>query len=206
MRKKNENYFNTFINLAEYSCKAANLLYDILNNFDADQLQSKMKEMHTIEHSGDEARHEMIKKLAKEFITPIEREDIVAMADFIDTVTDTIEDVLIRMYMYNIRAVKEYALKMINIIVKCCNSMKLALNEFVDFRKSHKLYELIVEINRLEEEGDVLFTEATRDLYVNCTDYEELIAWDTMYHYLEKCCDACEDVADIIESIVMKNS
>lgn len=70
-----------------------------MNNFDADQLQNKMKEMHVIEHGGDEARHEMIKKLAKEFITPIEREDVVSMADFIDTVTDTIEDVLIRMYI-----------------------------------------------------------------------------------------------------------
>ncbi|WP_148218482.1 DUF47 domain-containing protein [Thermosediminibacter oceani] len=68
------------------------------------------------------------------------------------------------------------------------------------------MHELIVEINRLEEEGDAIYTEATRDLFVNCTDYKELLAWDTTYHYLEKCCDACEAVADIIENVIMKNT
>lgn len=192
--------------LVGYSCKAAELLKEILNDFDSEMLPQKMKEMHEIEHSGDEARHRMIRRLAKEFITPIEREDIMAMADSIDTVTDTIEDVLMRMYMYNISQVTEHALKMTDVIVKCCNTLKIALNEFNNFRKSTKLHELVVEVNRLEEEGDVLFMEATRKLYVECKDYRELAAWDTTYHYLEKCCDSCEDVANAIESVIMKNS
>jgi predicted phosphate transport protein (TIGR00153 family) len=205
-RKKGETYFDTFVELVGYSCKAAELLKEILNDFDSEMLPQKMKEMHEIEHSGDEARHRMIRRLAKEFITPIEREDIMAMADSIDTVTDTIEDVLMRMYMYNISQVTEHALKMTDVIVKCCNTLKTALNEFNNFRKSTKLHELVVEVNRLEEEGDVLFMEATRKLYVECKDYRELAAWDTTYHYLEKCCDSCEDVANAIESVIMKNS
>jgi len=205
-RKKGETYFDTFVELVGYSCKAAELLKEILNDFDSEMLPQKMKEMHEIEHSGDEARHRMIRRLAKEFITPIEREDIMAMADSIDTVTDTIEDVLMRMYMYNISQVTEHALKMTDVIVKCCNTLKIALNEFNNFRKSTKLHELVVEVNRLEEEGDVLFMEATRKLYVECKDYRELAAWDTTYHYLEKCCDSCEDVANAIESVIMKNS
>jgi hypothetical protein len=205
-RKKGENYFDTFVELAGYSCKAADLLKNIMNNYNADILPQKMKEMHDIEHSGDEARHKMIRKLSREFITPIEREDIMAMADSIDTVTDTIEDVLMRMYMYNIKSVTDFALKMTEVIVKCCNSLKTALDEFYNFRKSTKLHDLVIEVNRLEEEGDVLFKEATRKLYVECQDYKELAAWDTTYHYLEKCCDACEDVANAIENVIMKNS
>lgn len=206
-RKKNVNYyFETFVELVGYSCKAADLLDSIMNNYDAEKIRDRMKEMHTIEHTGDEARHRMIRKLAREFITPIEREDIMAMADAIDTLTDTIEDVLMRMYMYNIKEVKEYALKMTKVTVKCCHLLKNALDEFHNFRKSNKLHELIIEINRLEEEGDALYTEATRNLYVNCTDYKELVAWDTTYHYLEKCCDACEGVTDVIENVIMKNS
>jgi len=116
-RKNDVNYFNTFVELAEYSCRAAELLNKILNNFKEDELQEKMKEMHEIEHAGDEARHIMIRKLAKEFITPIEREDIMAMADSIDNVTDTIEDVLLRMYMFNITSVRDYALKMTEVVV-----------------------------------------------------------------------------------------
>lgn len=199
-------YFETFVEMVDYSLKAAELLSDIINNYNAEKLHDRIAEMHAIEHTGDEARHRMIKKLAKEFITPIEREDIMAMADAIDTVTDTIEDVLMRMYMFNIKDVKEFALRMIQIIVKACNLLKEALNDFHNFRKSNKLHELIVEINRLEEEGDALYTEATRSLYVNCKDFKELLAWDTIYHYLEKCCDSCEEVADVMENIVMKNS
>ena len=205
-RKKDENYFNTFVELVEYSCKAADLLNEIMNNYDKINLQEKMSEMHEIEHSGDTARHLMIKKLAKEFITPIEREDIMAMGDAIDNVTDTIEDVLMRMYMYNIKSVRDDALKMTDIIVKCCNSLKTALSEFYNFRKSQNLHKMIVDINHFEEEGDKLFTEATRHLYVSCDDFIELTGWDQVFYYLESCCDACEDVSDVIESVMMKNS
>ena len=204
--KKGVNYFDTFVELTGYSCQAADLLNEIMHNFNPDHLKAKMEEMHVIEHSGDEARHAMVKKLAREFITPIEREDIMAMADSIDNVTDTIEDVLMRMYMFNVRHIREHGIKMTEVIVKCCNASKLALNEFYNFRKSQDLHKLIVEINCLEEEGDRLFTEATRDLYVNCRDYLEVAAWDQTFHYLEKCCDACEDVAEVIESVMMKNS
>ena len=205
-RKKDSYYFDTFVELVNYSCQAANLLNQIMNNFKAEELPEKMKEMHEIEHSGDQARHVMIRKLAKEFITPIEREDIMALADAIDNVTDAIEDVVMRMYMYNITSIRPQAVKMTEIIVKCCNSLKTALGEFINFRKSQNLHQFIIEVNQLEEEGDRLFTEATRDLYCNCNDFREVAAWDTTFHYLEKCCDACEDVADAIENVIMKNS
>ncbi|HOJ80583.1 MAG TPA: DUF47 family protein [Clostridiales bacterium] len=205
-RNKGQTYFDAFVELVGYSCKAAGLLKEILNKYNAEQLPGKMKEMHEIEHGGDQARHRMIQKLAREFITPIDREDIMALADSIDTVTDTIEDVLMRMYMFNIGKVTEHALKMTEVIVKCCNALKTALDEFYNFRKSAKLHDLVVEVNRLEEDGDALYMEATRKLYVECDNYKELAAWDTIYHYLEKCCDSCEDVADAIESVIMKNS
>jgi len=205
-RKKDMNYFDAFVELVGYSCKAAQLLNDIMNDFNADELSAKMKEMHAIEHSGDEARHAIVKRLAREFITPIEREDIMAMTDAIDNVTDTIEDVLMRMYMYNVTSIREHAVRMTEVIVKCCNSLKEALDEFYNYRKSKKLHELIIEINRLEEVGDSLFTEATRDLYCNCNDSKEVAAWDIVFYYLEKCCDSCEDVADVIENVIMKNS
>ncbi|MDF3000205.1 MAG: hypothetical protein K0Q48_324 [Bacillota bacterium] len=204
--KKDDNYFSTFVELVNYSCQAANLLSEIMHNFNPDELEEKMKEMHNIEHAGDVERHIMMKKLAKEFITPIEREDIVAMADAIDNVTDAIEDVLMRMYMFNIRSMREDSLKMAEIIVKCCEALREALVEFHNFRKSHTLHGLIVEINRMEEEGDQLFTKATRNLYVQGKDPLEVYGWGRTLHYMEICCDACEDVADVIESVMMKNS
>lgn len=205
-RKKDEYYYDTFVELVDYSCKAADLLNKIMNNFKANELVSKVKEMHTIEHGGDEARHVMTKKLVKEFITPIEREDIMELANAIDNVTDAIEDVVLRMYMFNVTNIRPYALKMTGIIVKCCDSLKVAMSEFHNFRKSKTLHDLIIDVNHLEEDGDKLYTEAMRDLYVNCNDFKELSAWESTFHFLEKCCDACEDVANVIEDIIMKNS
>jgi len=205
--KKNVNYyFETFIEMIDYSLKAADLLNSVMSDFKRQDISDKIKEMHHIEHSADEVRHKMIQKLAREFITPIEREDIMALANAIDTLTDTIEDVLIRIYMYNIQEINEYAIMMVKVVVKACHLLKEAFKEFPNFRKSEKLHHLIVEVNKLEEEGDALYTEATRNIYVTCNDYKELMGWDTTYHYLEKCCDACEDVADVIENIVMKNT
>ncbi len=205
-RKKDEYYYDTFVELVDYSCKAAGLLNQIMNHFKADELVKRLEEMHSIEHGGDEARHVMTKKLAKEFITPIEREDIMALANSIDNVTDAIEDVVLRMYMFNVTNIRPYALKMTEVIVKCCDSLKVALGEFHNFRKSKTLHDLIVEVNHLEEDGDKYYTEAMRDLYVNCNDFKEVAAWESTFHFLEKCCDACEDVANAIEDVIMKNS
>lgn len=205
-RKKDYNYYESFVTLSEFSVKAAELLDSIMKNYNVDELESKMKEMHEIEHSGDLARHAMVERLSKEFITPIEREDIMSLADSIDDVTDKIEDVLMRMYMFNVTKVRDHGIKMAEIIVKCCNALKDALVEFHNFRKSQNLHELLVKVNVLEEEGDKLYMEATRDLCVNCSDLLEVIAWEKIFYYLESCCDACEDVANVIEIVIMKNS
>jgi uncharacterized protein Yka (UPF0111/DUF47 family) len=184
-RNKSESYYDTFVDLVSYSCQAAELLSEIMHNFEPDKLQEQMKKMHAIEHSGDTERHQMIRRLAREFITPIEREDIMDLGDAIDTVTDTIEDVLMRLYMCNVRSIRPYALRMAQVITRCSCALKRALDEFHNFRKSQALHTLIVDINRLEEEGDQLFTEAMRDLYANCPDLREVIAWDQIFFYLE---------------------
>jgi len=206
VRKKGENYFDIFVELVQYSRNAAVLLNEIVNDFKSVDLEEKMIQMHNIEHAGDVGRHRMMKKLAREFITPIEREDIVAMADAIDNVTDTIEDVMLRLYMFNFSAMREDAVKMAGIIVKCCDALKEALQEFGNFRKSQTIHKLIVEINHFEEEGDTLFGNATRNLFINEKSPIEILAWKETLDYMEKCCDACEDVADVIESVMMKNS
>jgi predicted phosphate transport protein (TIGR00153 family) len=166
-----------------------------------------MEKMHAIEQDGDVARHSMTKKLAKEFITPIEREDIMQMSESIDTVTDRIEDVLLRLYMFNIPTVREDALRIADVIVKCATALKEALEEFPNFRKSKTIQEKIIEVNHLEEEGDRLYTEAVRNVFVDdALSPLEATSWHNVFHYMEEVCDACEDVADVIEGVMMKNS
>ena len=205
-KKKNFNYFEALVAFTNYSCNAADLLNSILHNYDPTKLEEQMKEMHEIEHAGDLAKHNMVSHLTKEFITPIDREDISTMSQEIDNVTDTIEDVLMQLYMYNIQTIRPEALEFSDNIVACCRALKTAMEDFHNFKKSKNVIENIININNMEEIGDQIYTRALRNLYTTCKDPVEIMAWTKNFDYLEKCCDACEDVSDIMESIIMKNS
>ena len=207
MSKKSDSYyFQNFIECVECGCQAAKMLEDNLNHFDTGLLQDKLDELHRIEHDADKKKHEMMAVLVKAFITPIEREDIILLSQSIDEVTDKIEDVLIRIYINNVQQIRPEALAFIKVIIRCCEALKEDMEEFADFRKSKTLHGLIIEINALEEEGDRLFIESMRRLHAEVTDPIEIIAWREIYVYLEKCCDACEHVADVVESVIMKNT
>ena len=207
MSKKSDSYyFQNFIECVECGCQAAKMLEDNLNHFDTGLLQDKLDELHRIEHDADKKKHEMMAVLVKAFITPIEREDIILLSQSIDEVTDKIEDVLIRIYINNVQQIRPEALAFIKVIIRCCEALKEVMEEFADFRKSKTLHGLIIEINALEEEGDRLFIESMRKLHAEVTDPIEIIGWREIYVYLEKCCDACEHVADVVESVIMKNT
>lgn len=207
MSKKSDSYyFQNFIECVECGCQAAKMLEDNLNHFDTGLLQDKLDELHRIEHDADKKKQEMMAVLVKAFITPIEREDIILLSQSIDEVTDKIEDVLIRIYINNVQQIRPEALAFIKVIIRCCEALKEVMEEFADFRKSKTLHGLIIEINALEEEGDRLFIESMRKLHAEVTDPIEIIAWREIYVYLEKCCDACEHVADVVESVIMKNT
>jgi predicted phosphate transport protein (TIGR00153 family) len=207
MARKNEfDYYRMFTRAAEYSAQAADILHNTLQNYDPDTLNDKMKEMHAVEHAADIAKHEMNRALARAFITPIEREDIMLLTQELDDVTDAIEDVLIRLYMFNVLSIRDEALEFSKMIFRCCEAMEEMLREFRNFRKSDSISKNIIEINRLEEEADALYTKSVRRLYLGSKDPVELMVWREIFDRMEKCCDTCEHVANLVESIIMKNS
>ena len=206
MSKKDSFFFENFVESAEVSCEAARALKEILLNFDADTLEQKMKELHEIEHKGDSKRHEVTKAIVRAFITPIEREDILKLSQNIDDVTDVVEEILIRIYMNNVTDIRPDALEFVDIVIACCDAMKEMLEEFPNFKKSKKLHEMIIKINRLEEDGDDLYVKCMRRLHTTETDPLVILAWREVYEFFEKCCDTCENVADIIESIAIGNT
>jgi len=207
MAKKSDNYyFENFIQCVECGCQAAMMLEENLANFDVNRLSENLDELHKIEHDADKKKHEMMGVLVKAFITPIEREDIILLSQCIDEVTDQIEDVLIRIYINNVHTIRPEALQFTKVIIRCCKVLKEIMEEFANFKKSKTLHGLIIEINALEEEGDRLFIDSMRRLHTEGTDPLEIIAWREIYNFLEKCCDACEHVADAVESVIMKNT
>lgn len=205
-RKNDAFYFEAFSACADYSCQAAKLLSDIMHNFDPDRMEEALTAMHDIEQAGDEKKHEIFDALITAFVTPIEREDIAELSEYLDTLTDRIEGVLHRLYFNNIREMREDALKMVEIVVRGCETMRLLVRELEQFKKSKNLRTYVVELNTIEEEADALYMQAMRKLHTTCTDPIIVFTWHETYSFLEYCVDYCEHVADTISNIVMKNS
>ena len=205
-KKDNNYYFDVFATGLSYANDAASLLLNIFENFDASNIKAKLDEMHTIEHTADGVKHEMMERLVKEFLPPIEREDIVELAHTIDEVTDLIEEVLLRVYMYNVISLRPDVIEFAKLITRCCADLKEMSAELPNYRKSTLLLDKIKEVNSLEEEGDRLYVEATRRLYTEEKDPIAVHVWANIYDRLEKCCDGCEKVVDMVELVIMKNS
>lgn len=206
MRKKDTDYFEYFRRSAEYAVNAANFLDEILKSFRQSSFQAQFEKMHEIEHAADANRHEMTEKLSKEFLPPIEREDIVALAQELDNVVDTIDEFAQFLYMFNISEIRPDALVFSELIIRSCNALLVAVTEFRSFRKSKTLKEMLIEVNTLESEGDALYSESVRRLFLEGADAQTTMVWVRLFDALEECLDACENAVDIIESVIMKNS
>lgn len=205
-KKQDSYYFQNFIACAGLSCQAAQLLKQAFGDFQPDKLTERMDQIHAVEHEADRKKHDLLNTLVKAFITPIEREDIILLSQNIDEVTDKIEDVLLRVYCNNVQKIRPEALELSRLVIRCCEEAKLMAQEFADFKRSKGLRDHIIRINTLEEEADQQFINSMRTLHTTCTDPIEIIVWREIFLYLEKCVDACEHVADTVESVVMKNS
>lgn len=206
MAKKQNEYFDCFCRLVDYSCQAADYLHDCMTHFNPATIGQQMTEIHEIEHEADDEKHRMMERLVKEFITPIEREDIIQLAQEIDEVTDRIEDVLMRVYMYNFHTIRAEMLAFTELISRCCCALKKSVEEFPAYRKSKVIHQYLVDVNTLEEEGDRLYVSSVRGLYKEGGAGALVGAWTNTFDCLERCCDACEHVANVIESVIMKNT
>ena len=205
-KKQDAFYFETFIACARDALQEARLLKEALTDFAPDRIYDRLQQLHAIEHRADEKKHQITDRLAKAFITPIEREDIILLSQNIDEITDKLEDVLIRVYINNVTAILPGAIELLDVVIQCCEEVCALLEDFADFRRSKTLKDRIIRINALEEEADHLFVTGMRRLHTESRDALHIVAWREIYDYLEKCADACEHVADGVESVVMKNS
>lgn len=206
MAKKKNNYYQMFVDIAEDAIKAAQYLEKTVKDFNPAKTEKMAKSMHEIEHGADLKKHELMKTLADEFMTPIEREDIVTLAWELDDVLDYIEEVFQLFFMFNIQEMRPQAIDFADLIVRATKAMKICFDEFHNFRRSQTIGGKIIEVNVVEELGDVLYIKAMRDLYTKEKDPVKVNTWGIIFDKLEKTCDRCEHVADTIESVIMKNT
>lgn len=205
MKKEKFNYFDEFIKGANYSLQSIELLNEILKNFDKISLGENITKMHTIEHKADEEKHALTNFLLKDFLPPIEREDIVTLSHKIDNLTDNIEEILINIDILNVTVLRPEVSELTDLLLNCCKTTTDLIVEFKNFKKNSKLENKIIEINHLEEDGDSLYSKYMRNLYKEQNPIEILV-WTQIFNCFENCFDACEQIADCVENTVLKNS
>jgi predicted phosphate transport protein (TIGR00153 family) len=205
---KKFDYFATLENQADFAVQEAELLLHIMKNFDPHKMPEWLAQMHDLENAADAQIHEVYKHLATEFITPIDREDILLMAQKLDDIVDSIEDVLIQMHMFNVLELHKSALSFAELVLASAQALKRALAEFQTFKKANsQIKDHIVEVNDIEEEADHLYATAMHELYRdNTSNPLYIMIWGNLFGQLELSVDSCEIVADNLDTIILKNS
>ena len=150
-------------------------------------------------------KHEIMAQLNKSFITPIDREDINLIARVLDNIVDEIESTAHRFLMFNVTTIRDDVLEIASAIVEGTNELLNVMLELKNMKKSKNLIDKIIEVNRIENVGDTLYRKAMTNLFQSEKDAIEVIKWKEIYQYMEHTLDACEDVANIVEGVVMKN-
>lgn len=206
MAKGDKFYYENLAVSAAFSKTAATYLVECLENYKPEDIQQMLDEMHAIEHSADGKKHEMNEALAKAFVTPVDREDLDMLSHRLDDVTDLIEEMLQKFYIFDIRTINPAAVTFAKKLVRSCELLCDIMGEFENFKKSKKIRPLIIELNDVEEECDQLYLSSMRDLTRQSADVLETISWREIFDCMEACADACEHASECVGSVIMKNT
>ena len=198
---KDREFFDLFEEAAHNSVTAADLLHQMLRAFpDKSEL---MRDVRICEQAGDRITHDLIRRLNKTFVTPIDREDILALASALDDVVDFTEEVADYLGLYKIEAPMEQAQLLAEVLVQATRQIAEAMPRMRDFQDiSH----YTVEVNRLDNDGDRIVREAIASLFEAGIDPMVVIRWKDIFERLEDAIDATEHVANVLEAIVIKNA
>lgn len=198
---KDEKFFYLFERHAQVLCRAAKLLLSGLND-GYDGVCRIEQDIGAVEDEGDRVVHDIFAHLRSTFITPCDPEDIQALATKLDDVLDGIEDVTFRIVAYRLKPIPCAVLLLAEMVSKCCSILADAL---AALHKNKPVLNLCIEINRLENEADKLERNLIAELFRNEKDPIELIRKEEIYELLEATTDRCEDVADVIQNVSVKN-
>ena len=205
-KKEEYNYFNEFEKISLLIIDAADFLSTNLKNYQLESLEGQLEAIHKIEHAADEKKYEMMHYLYQDFLPPIEREDLIGLSHVLDAVLDNIEDVLIRMDMYQIEEVRPDMFVFRELVEKASYKLSDMIKELHNFKRSKTLFSIIAEINTIEEKGDVVYQRAVKNLHFDKSDFSQSYRYSKIYDAFERCCDSFEHVADSVEAIILKNS
>ena len=198
---KDNVFFDLFNRSGQNALRSARLLLEMLEKWPASE--GMARDILLAEQEGDKITHELIQRLNATFVTPIDSEDIYALASALDDIVDYIEETSDFMVLYKIEAPMEQAVGLADVLVKSCEQLAVALEHLRGFKG---LEGYLIEIHRLENEGDRLYRDAVASLFANGIDPMVVIRWKDLFGVLEKAVDSTETAAHILEGIAIKNA
>lgn len=206
MAKKTNEYFLLIEQQAAICVEAAALLENILTEYSAAGMAVRRVEMHAVERRADGICHDIRNRLSAAFITPIDQEDILHLAQLLDDVTDALDEVALECYMFRLAELPAGAPAFAGLTHRCVGKLCEAAIELRNFRSSGRLRALLAEVNTLEEQADDAYATAIHDLFAEDAAPRTLIAGKAIFDCMEGCCDLCGHAADVMDQIIIKNT
>lgn len=206
MAKKTNEYFLLIEQQAAICVEAAALLENILTEYSAAGMAVRCVEMHAVERRADGICHDIRNRLSAAFITPIDQEDILHLAQLLDDVTDALDEVALECYMFRLAELPAGAPAFAGLTRRCVGKLCEAAIELRNFRSSGRLRALLAEVNTLEEQADDAYATAIHDLFAEDAAPRTLIAGKAIFDCMEACCDLCGHAADVMDQIIIKNT
>ena len=199
-----ENFFELFDEIAQVLVDAAVCLQDLINNYE--DVEQKTRNLREMEKRVDSATDGICERLNISFVTPIDREDIHGLATKMDDVLDYIEASSDRMKLYGVEKPREEAGEIADLLVEGTKLIRQAVHALADFRDIRSVLDPCIEINKIENQADQVQRRALKRLFAEEDKPLEVAKWQEIFDRLETATDRCEDVANILESIVVKNA
>lgn len=199
-------FFPLFEQAANNVVVMSKVLVDAVNSDDAVAREELFKQIDKLENKGDELTHQIYLELGKNFITPFDREDIHSLATAIDDVADFIQGAANRMSLYKIDEYNDHIRKLSDLILQASIDLEKAVRELKDLKNIRNIADSCIRINSVENQADYVFDRAVADLFLYETDAIRLIKYKEILAALETATDRCEDAANVMESILVKNA
>lgn len=204
-KEKTNYYYESFPRLCSYAGRCCEELLLFMKSFDQTKLKEIKDKIHLIEHEADDQKHEVMEKLTREFMTPIDREDILELLRLIDDITDAIEEVPLKLYMYDYPSLPLDTIPFTEVVLECIKTTENCLKHFSDFHKTGVLKPYIDQVVALEEKTDDIYEEDMHVMFLSVHDGLSLHRGEAMYTMLEETADRCRNVCKFVETIMYKN-
>lgn len=200
---QDKHFFNMLENESQNVLNGSIAFLDMLKNYE--NIKEKQQKIKDIEHQGDDFVHEIFEELNKTFITPIDHEDISKLASALDDVLDYIDGTAMRLVLYDIQKPEENMIKLADVLLQQTTELRQALSGLRKIKNAKEIKKRCIEVNRLENVADDIYKTSVADLFKR-KDAIEIMKLKDVYERLESATDMCEDAANVISDIVVKNS